>query len=134
MRREFTLPEGDREHLEARGRPWEAVVQGSSQWLLVHEFEVPEGYNHERATAALLIPPQYQDAQIDMVYFSPPMARKDGKPIPKADHNVTIGGVVFQRWSRHHNGEDPWRPGVDDVGTYLLRVTEWLRREFRVRP
>jgi len=132
MRREFLLPEADLEYLEARGLPWESIKDGGSQWLLVHEFVVPSGYDRDLVTAALLIAPQYPGAKIDMVYFSPALSRADGKAIPALTMQA-IGGSSFQRWSRHYNG-DTWRLGVDDVGTHLLKVEEWLRREFRVRP
>lgn len=130
MRRAFDLPEGDREYLAARGLPWETIIEGS-QWLLVHECPIVTGYNHETATAALLIAPGYPESQIDMVYFFPELARVDGKPIPALSPQ-SLDGKTFQRWSRHRN-DDPWRPGVDDVSTHLLQVDEWLRREFRVR-
>lgn len=130
MRRAFDLPEGDREHLDARGRPWETIIDGS-QWLLLHEYPIVDGYNHSTATAALLIAPMYPETQIDMVYFYPHLTRRDGKAIPAlSDH--ALDGKTFQRWSRHRPDE-PWRAGVDDVGTHLLLVDEWLRREFRVR-
>jgi len=44
LRRDFDLPEEDREHLDARGLPWETVSEGNNQWLLIHDFPIPEGY------------------------------------------------------------------------------------------
>lgn len=129
-RQQFDLPEGDREHLESRGVPWETLREGGSQWLLVHQLPIPDGYNASVVTAALMIPPSYPDAQIDMVYFHPHLARADGKAVPNLTEQA-IDGKTFQRWSRHRAGDDPWRVGVDDVGTHLVLVEEWLRREFR---
>lgn len=100
------------------------------QWLLIHKFPIPSGYNVECAMAALQIPPSYPDAQIDMVYFHPQLARVDGRAIPNLT-DQPLDGKTFQRWSRHRQGETPWRVGVDDVGTHLLLVEEWLRRELR---
>ena len=133
MRREFILPEEDREYLEKRGLPWETIVENGAQWLLVNEFPVPDGYNQKVVTAALSIHPQYPDVQIDMVYFYPILERSDLKAIPNLTPQA-LDGKNFQRWSRHLNGDETWRLGVDGVGTHLLKVTEWLRREFRVRP
>ena len=132
MRRQFELPESDVEHLESRGLPWETVVEGGSQWLLVHNFPVPIGYNVVAATVSLLIAPGYPDVQIDMAYFSPSLSREDGKAIPQVCGQV-IDGKTYQRWSRHRTAEDPWRVGVDDIGTHLMQVAEWLRRELRLR-
>lgn len=130
VRRQFDLPEIDREHLESRGVPWDALQDGGLQWLLIHELSIPTGYNVESAMTALQIPQSYPDAQIDMVYFHPHLARGDGKPIPNLTEQP-IDGKSFQRWSRHRQGETPWRVGVDDVGTHLVLVDEWLRRELR---
>jgi hypothetical protein len=89
----------------------------------------PQGYSAEQVTIALLIPPQYADTQIDMVYVHPPLARLDGKPIAALSPQP-IRGDAFQRWSRHRTGANPWRPGVDEVASHLTLVDEWLRREF----
>ena len=83
-------------------------------------------------TVALLIPPQYADTQIDMVYVAPALARSDGRPIAAVSPQA-IQGHTFQRWSRHRTGANPWRPGVDDVASHLTLVDEWLRREFEQR-
>ena len=133
MRREFSLAEPDVEYLDSRGLPWESVLAGSTQWLLVHLFPVPAGYNQITVTAALLIPPQYPDAQIDMVYLFPALERSDRKVIPNLAPQ-TIDGKEYQRWSRHPNADEKWRIGVDSIATHLVKVGEWLRREFRVRP
>jgi hypothetical protein len=130
VRRQFTLPEFDHEHLESRGVAWETLTCDGLQWLLIHKFPIPSGYNVECAMAALQIPPSYPDAQIDMVYFHPQLARVDGRAIPNLT-DQPLDGKTFQRWSRHRQGETPWRVGVDDVGTHLLLVEEWLRRELR---
>jgi hypothetical protein len=132
MRKQFQLPESDVEHLDTRGLPWEAVVEGGSQWLLVHDFPVPAGYNVAAVIVALLIAPGYPDAQIDMAYFFPALARADGKAIPQITEQ-SIDGKSYQRWSRHRTDQDPWRVGVDDIGTHLVQVAEWLRRELRLR-
>jgi len=129
MRRNFDLPEKDREHLDALGLPWETIVD-RGQWLLIHDVCLPIGFTPLKAIEALLIPPNYDDAQIDMVYFFPALARADGKPI-NALTSHALDGKSFQRWSRHR--EEPWRKGIDDVGTHLVLINEWLLREFRLR-
>ena len=42
---------------------------------------------------------------------------------------MTIMGQEFQRWSRHRTGQNPWRPGIDNLHTHLSLVEEWLLRE-----
>jgi len=133
LRHEFSLPESDEQYLDGLDLPWETVVDGGSQWLIIHKWKVPTGYNHSFVSLALLIPPSYSDAQIDMVYFNPALQRRDGRAIGAlSTQHITVGGSrqEWQRWSRHRTGSNPWRPGVDDVASHLGLVDEWLRREF----
>jgi hypothetical protein len=81
VRRQFQLSEGDEEGLEARGLPWETIIEGGSRWLLLHEFPVSEGYNHSTVSVALRIPPSYPDDQIDMVYFYPALVLASGRVV-----------------------------------------------------
>lgn len=128
MRRQFLLPQQDREFLEARSLVWETITEAGVQWLLVHDFPVPTGYNANKTIAALMISPGYPDAQLDMVYFYQPLVRADGKAI-NALATQSLDGKIFQRWSRHRSAQNPWRPGEDNVSTHLALVEAWLERE-----
>jgi len=128
QRRQFRLSETDEASLNLGGARWEAVVEGGSHWLIVHDLPVPTGFKQQRVTAALMIPAGYPDVQIDMAYFFPALARADGKAIPAIEvHN--FDGKQWQRWSRHRTSANPWRPGEDDVRTHLVLVSHWLVRE-----
>src|SRR5262245_9261339 len=60
---------------------WETIVDGS-QWVLIHDFPTQhEGYNHPSVTAAIRMETGYPHTALDMVYFFPALARKDGRPI-----------------------------------------------------
>ena len=131
MRRDFDLPSFDLEFLNSTDWQWDAIRVGTANWLLVHQFAVPSGYNHECVSVALRIEPGYPDAQIDMAYFHPPLSRIDRCHIGAADSMEMIVSKSFQRWSRHRTADNPWRPGVDDVSTHLALVSNWLEREFR---
>lgn len=126
MRREFLLPEEDEEYLNLRGLPWETILEGGSRWLIIHDYPVPVGYSHARVSLALLISTGYPDTQIDMVYFDPHLA--NGRSI-NAVSSHGLDGKTWQRWSRHRTAQNPWRPGVDGVGTHLGCVDDWLARE-----
>lgn len=128
LRKQFALPEEDLACLQAHGYAWETVHEGRKRWLLIHGFGIPSGYTIDRATLALHLHAAYPDAQIDMAYFDPPLARSDNVGI-KALARQRIDGRDFQRWSRHRTKENPWRPGEDDVCTHLTLVDDWLRRE-----
>jgi hypothetical protein len=128
LRRDFKLPEEDVECLNALGLKWETVTEGGTRWLIVHGYPIPRGYNREAADLALRVPPSYPDDQIDMVYFHPALALTNGKTIRQLSP-LTIDGRPYQQWSRHRTPANPWRPGLDNVGTHLLQVDDWLQRE-----
>jgi hypothetical protein len=130
LRQEFRLPESDEAYLNGLGHSWETLLDGSTRWLIIHDWKLPQGYNHLQVSLALLIPTNYSDSQIDMVYFSQQLARTDGRPIG-ALAMQTIRGAQWQRWSRHRTAANPWRPGNDDVASHLALVDEWVRREFQ---
>lgn len=130
MRREFTLGEDDADCLTSAGLDWEAVVEGSTKWLILRRFPIPAGYNVAAADAALRIPPSYPDDQIDMVYFHPGLALACGRGIA-ALTPLVLEGKEYQQWSRHRTAANPWRPGLDNVCTHLLQVHTWLDRALR---
>ena len=131
-RRDFQLPAADEEYLNGLGLRWETLREIQVQWLLIRGWKVPPGYNVAVVDLALLIPSNYSDSQIDMVYFNPALSRTDGRGIGALSTQM-IEGKLWQRWSRHRTGQNPWRPGVDDVASHLTLVDEWLRREFGAR-
>lgn len=89
LRRDFDLPEEDKEHLDARGLPWEPVSEGKNQGLLIRDFPIPEGYNIRIATAAIQFPTNYPTAGLDMVFFSPALSKIDGVPIRAIEYTLT---------------------------------------------
>jgi hypothetical protein len=132
MRRQFSLPEADETFLESLGLLWEAIIENGVRWVFLHGYPVPPGYNHDRVVVAIRVETGYPEAQLDMVYFYPPLARLDGVAIG-ALSTQPLDGKSFQRWSRHRTGVNPWRPGEDDLSTHLSLVEDWLEREFKLK-
>jgi len=130
MRRDFRFPEAEEAYLDSWELPWEAVVDGNQRWLLVHDWPIPVGYNCRTATLAIMIPPSYPDASLDMVYFSPALSLVDGRAIPAIAQHQAME-LTWQRWSRHYTPANPWRVGEDDLSTHLILVDTWLKRELR---
>ncbi len=127
MRRDFALPEMDIDFLNSSQYKWETVRDGS-MWVIIYDYPVPPGYNRSITNVALKIEAGYPVAQIDMVYFSPALQRNNGRPI-RALANQRIQGNVWQRWSRHRTGQNPWRVGLDDISTHLQMVNHWMQWE-----
>ncbi len=129
LRRQFDLSPEDEKFLNEYGLPWETIVDGSP-WVLIHEFPTHEGYNHARVTAAIRMETGYPASQLDMVYFYPALARKDGKPIGRTESVQQLDGKSFQRWSRHRTPQNPWKAGQDGLGSHVILIEDWLEREF----
>ena len=129
MHRDFELLAADMEFLNEYGIEWETVNDGS-QWILLNELPLPDGYTQDTAVAAIRLETGYPDAQLDMVYFHPKLIRCDGKAIPQTNVTQSINGRQFQRWSRHRTPQNPWIPGQDSLGTHIMLVEDWLEREF----
>jgi hypothetical protein len=127
-RQDFDLPGEDREWLDDLGLRYELVREGGVLRVVIHGWPVPLGYNLAIVTANVRIEPGYPDVQIDMVYFDPPLARADGRPIG-ALATDSFDGKVWQRWSRHRTPANPWRPGIDNLAAHFVLVSDWLQRE-----
>jgi Prokaryotic E2 family E/Multiubiquitin len=125
-RQQFKLPEEDVAQLQAGASDWETVP---GNWLLVHGFPVPDGYNTRSVSVALQIPAGYPTAALDMAYFHPSLQLSNGRPIPAVSSGQIIEGKNWQRWSRHYTPQHPWLPGEYSVATHLSLVQIWLERE-----
>jgi len=133
LRRQFDLLPQDRQFLDEYGLPWETIVDGS-QWVLIHNLPTHELYNHPFVTAAIRIETGYPNTELNMVYFLPALARKDGRKIGATDAIQTIEGKAYQRWSRHRTSQNPWKVGRDNLGTHVILIEDWLAREFERCP
>lgn len=128
-RKTFFLSSDDTEYLNNTFPHWETIP---GQWLLIYGFPVCEGYTTDQVTAAIQIPPAYPSVPLDMVYFYPPLARSDGKSIPRTECRTTIDGLQFQRWSRHYKAGE-WIPNEDNLATHILAINGWLERASSVQ-
>jgi len=128
--REFKLLEIDERYMDGIDLHWETILCNERRWLIIHEYPLQSGYTPAVSKLALDIPKDYPAAQIDMFYFAPTVARSDGQPIPSTQVTADINGIVYQGWSRHRNGANPWDTYTDNVATHLALVESCLSREF----
>jgi hypothetical protein len=133
MRADFDLPEDDIIFLRTLGLDYDCINDSGMQWVIIRDYAVSEGYNVEKVDVAVKIETGYPRTPLDMAYFYPPLARKDGQII-NALCIQTIEGKGYQRWSRHRTAENPWREGVDDLSAHLTLVSNWFLQEFNKRP
>jgi Prokaryotic E2 family E len=129
LRRQFELPGEDTKFLNDYDLPWETIVDGS-QWVLIHDFSAPPGYNHAKVTAAIRIETGYPVSELNMVYFFPALSRRDGQPVKATEATQQLDGHTYQRWSRHRTPQNRWKVGQDNIGTHIFLIEDWLEREF----
>jgi hypothetical protein len=125
----FPLLPDDAEYLDARGLAWETLIEEPSRWILVRKFPIPEGYNVSDADIAILLPDSYPTTQLDMAYVFPALSLTSGAPINNIDFIQALDNRSFQRWSRHRTQANPWRPGLDNLGTHIELIEECFLRE-----
>jgi hypothetical protein len=132
-RRDFILLEEDEIYLNNLGLVWEAANIQGALWIFINDYMLPEGYNANKATLGIRMTPGYPTAQLDMIYFNPALSRADGQTIG-ALSLTQIDGKIFQQWSRHRTGTNPWRPDVDNLSTHVPLADAWLLLEFEKKP
>lgn len=127
--RQFDLPEEDQELLNNSGMKWETMSDANSRWLIIHDITLPDIYEQNKTSMAILIPSGYPTAALDMAYFYPFVSRVDSKLIPQTQASVLIEGNRWQRWSRHYTAANPWKASEYNVFTHFLIALSWLERE-----
>lgn len=125
----FALLDKDRVYLNTLGFEWETVLDGGRRWLIIRNYALPGGYNHEHMDIAIEIPTTYPDAAMDMFYVHPALILANGGKIEQTQSTASIQGTIYQRWSRHLNGVTRWNPLTDSVITHLAVIEESLLRE-----
>lgn len=128
-RRDFALLDVDEAYLDELGLPWETAVTRGERWLIIREYTVPPGYTVSSAAVAILVPPTYPQAEIDMFYVYPPLQKAAGGMIPATEHLQSINGLPYQRWSRHRGTGSPWNPQKDSILSHLALVESAIAKE-----
>jgi hypothetical protein len=105
---------------------WEATVEAAMVCVTMTDFPLAVGLSPTATELLIRLPPGFPDASPDMFWLASPVTRTDGQPIPATDVTESHVGRTWQRWSRHIGAA--WRPGVDDLRSYIAYITTCLRR------
>lgn len=127
-RLQFNLLPADSNYLNSLGLRWEAVAEGGFQAVVIYDWPLPNGYNVTHADVHVRLTPGYPDAQIDMAYFYPELARADNRGVGGLSL-CAFDGRNWQQWSRHRTDGSKWRIGEDDLSTHMPLVRHWLEAE-----
>lgn len=115
------LTDSDRRVLDGLGLAWSVAAEGGWLSLIVCSWPLPAGLDRDAADLLIRIPPGYPDMPLDMWYFSPAVARGDGRDIEQTQVREHFSDKEWQRWSRHLNAGG-WKPGTDGIESYLARL------------
>jgi hypothetical protein len=128
LRKEYTLSESDTQFLDSLGLKWELVGENNINRVIIYDYPAPDGYNVEKVDLHLRIEAGYPDQAIDMFYVFPHLSKKNSRSINNLS-SAKFDGKNWQQWSRHRTGNNPWRPGFDDINTHMSLVNEILLKE-----
>ena len=123
----MSLPELDVVYLNERGIAHQVVFEGGMTCVVMPEWPLPEGFDHQSSDLLLRLSPGYPDVQPDMWWFSPAVRRADGQELPNTGVVETHLGRSWQRWSRHFSGGQ-WQSGIDCLESYLALIRQDLER------
>lgn len=120
----------DTDYAELEERGLEYVEDEAKRFLVFPKYPLPEGLYHEKTCEVLvIIPSNYNQGGIDMLWTHPHLTRLDGKAVPKMNvpgggDNRQFAGKEYCRWSRHWNHAPvAWRAGKDNIVTILRRIS-----------
>jgi hypothetical protein len=117
------LPE-DEAWLAAHGYTYAVTDEGDGTHLVLVGVVLPVGLHPGTVDILVILPKGFSDVGPDMFWCSPDVTRVGGGAILGAEVRHQEGGRDWQRWSRHIGGD--WRPGVDNLGTYVAYVLRAL--------
>lgn len=114
------LPPDDVAYLGERDIQYTAVNDGHGTHVILHAVPLPDGLAPDAVDILITLPSGYNDLGPDMFWCDPPITRADGQVIAGTEVRQDIVGRSWQRWSRHIGGG--WRPGVDNLASYIAYV------------
>ncbi len=120
----MVLRPADQEVLDELGCGCDLSTDGAFVAVVVKAFPLPRGLRPERSDMLFRLPPGFPDAAPDMFWFDPVVIGPDGVTIAGTESREAYLGRSWQRWSRHIAGQ--WRPGIDNLGTYLAYIRRCL--------
>jgi hypothetical protein len=126
------LREVDRQHLAELGLCFSTYAQGETTLLVIEGYELPAGFEPRAVDVLIEIPSTYPDGKLDMWWVFPPVifAQTRAEPVNAGVRQPFAGfgpdpNRQWQRFSRHPE----WRPGKDDIRSYLRSLRSTMERE-----
>jgi E2/UBC family protein E len=124
------LPEDDREWLNEKCLSYKELTQDSARGVVLKKHCLQEGkfltplpdgkiVPVKKADVLILIPSGYNTTALDSFYTNPILiVAATGMKPPNCDGTQQHFGRDWQFWSRHLQGDNAWRPGIDSLRTF----------------
>lgn len=125
------LSEDDEAYLKERRFDYEVISEGQMFSLIIRGFHLPSGYVPAVADLLLRLPGGFPDAAPDMFWTHPVVGYAGGGAPPATETRLEYEGRIWQRWSRHL--AVAWRPGVDNLRSYLRLIRTDLEKNAPVQ-
>lgn len=127
------LAEPDIAYLAERWPGHELHEDGGGVAVILPGFRLPTGFVPDAVAMLLRLPFGFPDSQPDMFWVFPHVTVA-GRTPDAATLVEQLLGRAWQRFSRHLP-PGVWRPGIDDLQSYLALISTMLEREARqLRP
>ena len=123
----MSLPTIDVAYLGERGIAHEIVVDSGMICVVMPQWPLPGGFDHDESDLLVRLSPGYPDVPPDMWWFSPPVHLANGQELRATNVVETHLGRSWQRWSRHFSGGQ-WQSGVDGLESFLALIRQNLER------
>lgn len=119
------MPE-DAEYLGAKGFRFSVVDEAGYRCVVIHDYEMPGGYNPSRVDLLVRLPSGYPDTPPDMFWCDPRvvLVRTGGTP-QAAEATEQYLGRTWQRFSRHLDAGQ-WQSARDRLQSYLALIRQNL--------
>ncbi len=128
----MTIRTADADVLERLGLDHTVQAEGAFLAVVVTGFPTPAGLTPVASDLLIRLPPGFPDAGPDMFWLSPGVTTAAGGVIPGTEQTENYLGRQWQRWSRHIGGQ--WRPGIDNLDTYLAYIRRCLAQAAQPIP
>ncbi|MEL6893852.1 MAG: E2/UBC family protein [Actinomycetota bacterium] len=112
----------DEQYLDESGLTWSAYQDGEMVNLIIEDWPVPGGLEPETTALLIRLPATFNAAAPDMFWCDPPVVGPNGAAPAATQVRNEFDGRTWQRWSRHIGAA--WRPGIDNVASYLGYVAQ----------
>lgn len=118
------LRDADQRTLDELGLEYTVATEGGFVTVVLKGFPLAAKLQPAVADLLMRLPPGFPDAAPDMFWLEPAVAGPDGAAIPGTESREQHLGRTWQRWSRHIANQ--WRPGIDNLATYLAYMRRCL--------